>query len=177
MLGIIGLVVLALVVIFVIFISTRPSSFKYERSDLINASADKIFPYLINFKLAGQWSPYEQMDPKMKKNYGSVDGQVGSWMSFDGNKDAGTGNLEILQIVPNESVQIKLQMLKPFEANNLVEYKLTPEGSGTRFTWTMSGQNQFLGKMITVFIDCDKMLGDQFLKGISNLKNIVENNK
>ncbi|NUN05764.1 MAG: SRPBCC family protein [Bdellovibrio sp.] len=98
-------------------------------------------------------------------------------MEFEGNKDAGSGKLEILKIVPNESVEIKLTMLKPFHAENIVIYKLAPEGAGTRFSWSMSGDGGFLGKLLNVFIDCEKMVADQFTVGINNLKALIEGQK
>lgn len=163
-----------LLAIFCIFINTREGKFRYERSDVIKASPDKIFPYLVDFKKGSQWSPYEKMDPNMKKTYGGPDAQVGSVMEFDGNRDAGSGKLEILKIVPNELVQIRLTMLKPFEGVNLVEYTLTPEADGTRFTWAMSGEGGFVSKLLNFFVDCEKMVADQFTAGINNLKALIE---
>ena len=95
-------------------------------------------------------------------------------MEFEGNSDAGSGKLEMLSIAPNQLVDIKLTMTKPIFAENLIQYKLTPEGQGTRFTWSMSGDGGFMTKLMTVFIDCEKMVGDQFNAGIANLKTIVE---
>ncbi len=169
------LVVLGIAVLaFLTYVITRPAQFRYERSDIIVAPPEKVFPYLSHFKLGEQWSPYEKIDPKMRKTFSGTDGQEGAVMEFDGNKEAGSGKLEMLKILPNQSVDIRLTMLKPFYAENLVQYKLTTEPAGTRFTWTMSGQNGFLGKLISVIIDCDKMIAGQFSKGISNLKTVIE---
>jgi uncharacterized protein YndB with AHSA1/START domain len=156
------------------FASTRESKFRYERSGVINAPADQIFPFISNLKMGALWSPYEKIDPLMKKNYIGQDGQVGSAMEFEGNSEAGTGKIEILKIIPNELVQLRLIMTKPFGADNLIDYKLTPEGSGTRFSWTLTGDGNFLGKLLSVFIDCEKMVADQFIIGIGNLKNLIE---
>lgn len=173
----ISLSLLILLAIFLGYVSTRKGEFYYERHGLINAPADKIFPYISNFRLGGEWSPYEKIDPNMKKNFIGPDAQVGSVMEFDGNREAGSGKLEILKIVPNESVDIKLTMTKPFYAENLVVYKLTPEGAATRFSWSMSGNGGFMGKLITVLIDCEKMVAGQFGIGIENLKNLIETQK
>lgn len=174
---IVGLILLVLIVAFVGYVASREGNFHYERSGVINASADKIFPYLSNFKLGGEWSPFERVDPNMKKTFSGGDGAVGSVMEFEGNKDTGSGKLELLALIPNESVEIRLTMIKPFSAVNLVQYKLTPEGNGTRFTWSMSGDGGFMGKFMTLVMDCEKMIGDQFTAGINNLKAVVENQK
>lgn len=170
-------VVIALVFLlgaFLLYVSTRESTFRYERSGVINASADKIFPYISNLKRGGEWSPYEQNDPNMKKVFSGEDGAVGSKMDFDGNAEAGSGSIEILKIVPNERVELKLIMTKPMHAENLIEYTLKPEGAGTRFVWTMSGDGGYMTKLISVFIDCEKMVAGEFEKGIANLKKVVE---
>ena len=166
-----------IIVIFLGYVATRPSQFRYERDGLILATPEKIFPYLSQFKLGDQWSPYEKIDPAMKKTFSGVDGHVGAIMEFEGNKEAGSGKLEMLHILPNELVEIRLTMLKPFFAENLVRYKLNAEPGGTRFIWTMSGNNGFIGKLISVIIDCDKMIAGQFSVGITNLKTLIESQK
>lgn len=168
---------LAVLVLFVGYVSTRNGKFRYERSGVINAPAEKIFPYISQFKLGGEWSPYEKIDPAMKKTYSGTEGAVGSAMEFEGNSDVGSGKLEMLKVMPNEGADVKLTMLKPFHGENLIEYRLKPEGAGTRFSWAMSGDGGFMGKLMATFIDCEKMIGGQFEQGIANLKQVVESRK
>lgn len=168
-------IITAVVVIlglFLGYVSTRDGKFLYERSGVINAAAEKIFPYLSNFKLGSQWSPYEK-GIEMPKNYFGNEGQVGSGMDF-GPSDSGSGRLEILEIVPNQMVKLSLKMTSPIAAENVVTYRLIPEGSGTRFSWTMEGDGGFMGKLMTTLIDCEKMVADQFTTGINNLKELIE---
>lgn len=169
--------VVAVLLIFLGYVATRNGQFRYERSGVIQAPAEKIFPYISDLKKGELWSPYEKVDPKMKKTFKGLDAQPGSIMEFEGNSDVGAGNLEILKIVPNDSVEIRLTMTKPFYGQNLIQYKLTPEGSGTRFSWTMSGDGGFMGKLMSVLIDCEKMIAGQFESGIANLKAVVESQK
>lgn len=169
---VLGLVIL--LVAFVGFVLTRESQFNYERSEVIAAPAERIFPYISDLKMGEQWSPYEKMDPDMKKNFIGPDGQVGSVMEFEGNSDVGAGKLEILKLVPNEFVELKLTMTEPVHMENLIAYKLTPEQEGTRFSWSMYGDSGFFGKVMSVFVDCEKMVGEQFTAGIANLKAVVE---
>ncbi len=167
----------AVLVLFLGYVSTRNGEFHYEHSGVINAPADKIYPYLSNFKLGSQWNPFARKDPNMKSVFKGEDGKVGSVMEFEGNSEAGAGSLEMLKMVPNELVEIKLLMLKPFKAENLIRYRLAPEGTGTKFTWEMSGNGGFMGKLIGVFINCEKMLEPDFTKGIADLKTTVESQK
>ena len=66
----------AVLIVFLGYVSTRPSAFHYERSGLISAPPEKIFPYLSNFKLGKAWSPFEKVDPNIKETYSGADGQV-----------------------------------------------------------------------------------------------------
>lgn len=173
-----GLVAFTIVIIaFLAFVATREGKFHYVRSGVIQATPAEIFPYISDFRLGEKWSPFHQADPTMRVSFTGDMGQVGALMEFEGNKDTGAGKLELLEVVPNQYVKIKLTMLKPFYAENIVEYSLTPEAGGTRFSWAMSGDGGFVGKLINLFIDCEKMIGDQFNTGIENLKNYVEYHK
>lgn len=168
--------VIVVIAVFLAFVSTRKSQFRYERSGVINAPADKIYPYLCDFKKGLLWNPFAQKDPNMKSSFSGPEAQVGSVMEFNGNREAGSGKLEITKMIPNQTVEMKLTMTSPFNAENLVHYELTPEGNGTRFSWAMEGDGGFMGKLITVFMDCEKMIAGEFEKGIAQLKTIVEKN-
>ena len=161
-------------VLFIGFVASRDGHFRYERSGVINAKPEVIYPYISDFKLGHQWSPYEK-DAEQKNTYGGTPGQVGSFEEWDG-KQMGQGRIEITQAKPNEQVDLRLQMIKPIAADNHVTYKLTPEGNSTRFTWIMEGNGGFFGKLMGVVIDCEKMIAGQFEEGIANLKKLVEKN-
>lgn len=176
MLGKIIGTILVLLLLFLGYVSSRPSRFLYSRSGVINAPAEKIFPYLSNLKMGPQWNPYDQKDPNMKRTYGGNEGQVGQTVEFE-SKETGTGKLEVMSVAPNQHVQIRLTMIKPFPAENLIDYTLTPEGTATRFMWAMSGDPGFMGKLFSVFVDCEKMFGEELQKGVNNLKTLVESQK
>ncbi len=164
--GLVGLLIVA---------SRKESHFRYERNGIIAAAPNILFPYISNFKNGHLWSPYEKADLNMKKTFGGTDGQIGSTLEFAGNNKVGSGKLEIINMIPNELVEIKLTMLKPFRAESLVQYRLTPEPVGTKFSWVMTGDNGFIGKIMVTLIDCEKMVAGQFTEGINNLKSVVEN--
>lgn len=164
-------------ILFLIYISTRDGHFRYERSGVINAPAEKIFPFISDLKRGGEWSPYEKKDPNMKKTFTGAGNEVGSKLDFDGNAEVGAGSLEITRLIPNEAVDIQLNMTKPMAAQNLVQYTLKPEGTGTRFTWALSGDGGFMGKLVGTLIDCEKMVAGDMNLGIENLKQLVESEK
>lgn len=154
--------------LFLVYVSTREGQFHYERSGLIKASPESIYPYISDLNRGGEWSPFMQIDPNMKITIN------GSTMEWDGNQEAGAGRLEILRTIPNEEVEMKLTMTRPMYAENIVLYKLTREGELTRFSWSMSGDGGFMGKLISVFMNCEQMVASQFEIGIKNLKQLIE---
>ena len=164
-------------ILFLGFVSTRDGHFNYERSGVIHAPASAIFAYISDFKKGTLWNPFDQKDPNMKRTFLGPDAQVGSTMVFEGNREGGTGKLEILKLVPDQSVDIRLTMTSPMSADNVIHYQLTPEGDGTRFSWEMSGDGGFMAKLISLFMNCEKFVTPEFETGIKNLKAIVEAQK
>lgn len=159
---------LGLVAVFLGYVSTREGKFKYSVTRDIQAPVDEVYPYVSDLKRASQWSPFEKADPNMKKEYTETK------LTFAGNSEVGAGSVEIIKAVPNAMVELKLIMTAPIKAENMIEYRLAPIEGGTRFTWSMSGDGGFMGKLMSVFIDCEKMMTEQFIKGIEDLKVIVE---
>ena len=166
--------IVLIVVLFFGYVSTRQSQFHIEDSAVIRAPIEKVFPYVSDLKKGGEWSPFEKVDPLMKKDFIGASDQVGAKLIFQGNSDAGAGSLEILKIQAPETVELHLIMTAPFPADNLIQYKLETVPEGTRFTWIMSGDGGFLGKLISVFIDCDTMIKKQFQLGFQNLNQLME---
>lgn len=164
-------------IVFLGYVATREGKFHYERSGFIKASPQEIYPYISNLKLGSQWSPFEKKDLTMKKTYAGVDGAPGSSMDFEGNSDVGAGRIEIVSLDPNKSAELKLKMTKPFVAENKIIYKIIPLENGSVFTWAMEGDGGFMGKLMSTFIDCEKMIGDEFSAGIKNLKTLIEAKK
>ncbi len=166
----IALVVLGLLVLVLLLAMTKPDQFTVVRSTRIAAPAERIFPMLDDFHNWGSWSPWEKMDPTMTRTFSGPASGVGAQYGWTGNKQVGTGKMEILESVPSAKLVIALDFLAPFEAHNTAEFLLAPAGDSTEVTWTMRGPNLFLTKLITVFVSMDRMVGPDFEAGLANLK-------
>ncbi|WP_309679387.1 SRPBCC family protein [Polaromonas sp.] len=156
------------------FAATRPDSFRIERSTLIKASADKIFPHLNDFRQWEPWSPWEKADPALKRIYSGAPSGVGAAYEWQSDKGAGHGRMEITESLPPSRLVLKLHFTKPFEARNMVEFTLTPEGGATRVTQAMFGPSPFMSKLMGVFFNSDKMVGDKYEEGFASLKQLAE---
>lgn len=152
---------------------TMPDGFRVERSTLIAAPPEKIVAIVTDFKRGGEWSPWEKLDPAMKRTYSGAPAGVGAIYEWDGNDDVGAGRQEIVKAEPG-LVSMKLDFLRPFEANNMADFNLLPEAGGTKVTWSIYGPNPLMSKIMGVFMDIDAMVGADFAKGLAALKELAE---
>ena len=152
------------------YATTKPDVFHVRRTASIKAPPDKIFPLINDFRSWSSWSPYEHKDPGMKRTYIGTAAGKGAVYEWDGDKNVGSGRIEIADTSPPNRVAIKLDMIKPFEAHNRVEFTLEPNGDTTNVTWAMNGHTPYLAKVMHVFIDVDRMVGQDFDVGLANLK-------
>jgi Polyketide cyclase / dehydrase and lipid transport len=167
--------VVTVVVVFLIVVALQPSDFKVERSATIRAPAPAAFAQVNDFNNWRAWSPWEKIDPALKRQYEGPQAGTGAVYAWQGNKDVGEGRMTITESRPGELVRIKLEFFKPFAATNSAEFRFNPTGAeGTAVTWTMTGQNNFLAKAICLFVDMDKMVGGMFEQGLAQMKSVVE---
>ena len=115
------------------------------------------------------------MDTTMKKTYAGAPSGPGAVYEWEGNSNVGKGRMEIAEATPSSKVGIKLDFLKPFESHNRADFTLEPKAdSTTTVTWSMHGQNIYIGKVMSIFVNMDQMIGKDFETGLANLKAIAE---
>ena len=168
------LLVLAAVAGVLIYAATKPDTFRVQRTVSIKAPPEKIFPLLNDYHNWPSWSPYEKMDPAMKRTYSGPASGKGSIYEWEGNGNIGKGRMEILESTPPSKLGIKLDFFKPFEAHNTAEFQLEPKGDHTDVTWAMFGPLPYTAKVMHTFFNMDKMVGGQFAEGLANLKAAAE---
>ena len=174
MVKIIGLIIVVLIVTVLIYAATKPDVFRVQRSIGIKAPAGAIFPLLTDFQQWGAWSPYEKLDPGMKRVYSGEPMGKGAVYEWSGNRKAGEGRMEITDSLPPSRVSLSLDFTRPFTAHNLVDFTLEAAGDTTNVTWAMHGPSPYMAKAMHVFFDMDNMVGRDFESGLANLKGIVE---
>ncbi len=159
---------------FLIYAATKPDTFTVQRSIVIKASPEKIFPLIEDFHAWAGWSPFEKLDPAMTKTFTGPAKGVGAVYTWAGNKKAGEGRMEITQAKAPEKLVIKLDFTKPMMASNTTEYTLVKKGEETEVTWTMNGKNNYMSKLFQIVVSMDAMLGNDFTEGLNNLKALAE---
>jgi uncharacterized protein YndB with AHSA1/START domain len=188
-------IILVLLASVLIYASWKPDTFRLERSTVINAPPDRLFALINDFHCWPAWSPWEKMDPNLKRTYSGAPAGQGAVYAWEGNKKVGEGRMEILSATVPSKVVIKLDFLKPFEAHNTAEFTMEPGagqattaggpgtsaggpttagGGPTKVTWAMHGPQPFMFKVMTLFFNMDKTVGKDFDAGLSNMKAAAE---
>jgi len=174
------ILLLAVVVIVVVIavcsvvVAMQPSHYHVERSATVNAPALIVFNQVNDFHKWDAWSPWAKLDPNMKTNYEGTPAGNGAVYSWAGNSNVGEGRMTIADSKPGESIKIKLEFIKPFAATNATVFSFKPQGNQTTVTWAMDGDNNFIGKAFSLFMNMDKMVGGDFEKGLAQMKTVSE---
>jgi len=168
----IALVLLAALLLLLIYAATRPDSFSISRSTRIQAPPDRVWALIQDLKGFNRWNPWERKDPG-KGEYGATTAGPGASYAWKSDK-LGAGSMTVTAATPGRQVTLRLDFLAPMKATNIAEFTLQPEGDGTQVTWAMSGQNNYLSKLMQVFFSMDRMVGDDFAAGLANLKSLAE---
>jgi hypothetical protein len=166
----IALVVIAFAVAAILaYAATKPDTFRVSRTALINAPAARIFPLVNDLAAHSQWSPFAR-DPKIRNVVSTPSDGKGARVDFDGSC---AGTLSLRDSAPSK-IAMRLEMTKPMKADNEIEFSFIPRGNSTEVSWTMQGKQPYLGKLMSTFINCDRMVGKQFEQGLAELKRISE---
>lgn len=179
--GPMGTILAVIAVLFVVLIvgvlgyaATKPGAFRVDRATEIKAPQEKVYRLIDDFHHWEVWSPWEKLDPTMKKTFSGAPSGTGAGYAWEGNGKVGVGRMEITNAASPSRVTIKLDFLKPFEAHNTAEFTLEPKGDSTKVTWAMHGTQPFMAKVMSVVINMDKMIGKDFETGLANMKAAAE---
>ena len=143
-----GLAALAIAAV-LLLAARQPDTFRVQRSTLVAAPADRIFPLIADLRQMNSWNPFVKRDAQVKGSYSGPAAGAGATYVFEG-KQAGSGSLHITETAVPTRVAMTLAMSAPMEAHNDVLFTLAPEGGATRVSWTMQGPSPFLGKVMGV---------------------------
>jgi uncharacterized protein YndB with AHSA1/START domain len=176
--AIIAVVLAVAIAIVLIIASAKSTTFRVQREAVMKAPPERIFPLISNFHQWTGWSPWENKDPAMKRTYEGAESGKGAVYAWDGNKNVGSGRMEILEASSPSKIAIKLDFFQPFEGHNTAEFTMLPQngaaGPTTDVNWVMHGPAPFMHRVMQVFMDFDKMIGKDFEAGLASLKSLAE---
>ncbi|MFN7935867.1 MAG: SRPBCC family protein [Bryobacteraceae bacterium] len=158
-------------VVLVAVVAMQPAQFEVTRKARVNAPPEKVFGMVNDFHKWAAWSPWEKLDPAMKRSFSGAEAGNGAVYGWVGNSDVGEGRMTITESTPSQLVRIKLDFIKPFEASNKTEFRFTPVENQTEVEWRMTGENNFISKAFCLVMGgMDKMIGPDFEKGLQQMQ-------
>jgi hypothetical protein len=166
-------VLITLILITALFVSR---DMRAERTVIINKPKEDVYAYVQNLKNQNSYSKWAQMDPAMKKTFRGTDGTVGFVSAWESDKDdVGVGEQEIKNIRPGEQIDYEIRFKKPFESVATSYMSTEAVGAGsTKVTWAFEGKMMYPLNTMRLFMNMDKMIGDDLETGLQNLKAILE---
>jgi Polyketide cyclase / dehydrase and lipid transport len=170
----VALVLLAVLTGVLGYAATRPSTFRIERATTIEVAPEVVFRNINDLRRWEAWSPWDKIDPDMQRHYSGTASGAGAVYGWNGNKKVGSGRLEIIKSMPFTGLRIKLDFTAPFVAHNIIEFTLTKDGDSTHVSWAMSGPQPFASKLMGLVLNIDRMVGNDFAKGLAQLKRVSE---
>lgn len=171
-----GILVVIIVVIIsvLVYASTKPDTFYVERRISIQAKPEKIFPYLDDLHKWNEWSPWAKMDPNPERIYTGPATGVGAKFAWKGNSKIGIGSMEIVEANAPSKIVIRLEFIKPFEGSSTAQFTLIEQQGMTEVIWSNTGPVKFIGKVVSLFLNCEKMIGKNLEEGLAGIKALAE---
>lgn len=166
--------VAVVLVVFLIAVAFQPNHFRVERSIVVAAPAAVPFGHVNDLQKWNAINPWAKLDPAMKSTYGGPPSGVGASHTWAGNGEVGEGMMTIIDSRPSDLIRMRLDFKKPFASTATAEYTFRSQGAGTEVRWSLSGAKNFISKAFGLVMNVDKMVGDQFEKGLADLKAISE---
>ncbi len=167
-------VIAGLIAVFLIVVALQPGEYQVSRSATIDAPPAAVFAHVNDLHQWEEWSPWAKLDPNAKNTFTGPESGKGAVFAWAGNDEVGEGKMTITTSQPPEKIELSLEFVKPFADQADVGFTFEPEGEKTNVTWSMHGENNFIEKGFCLFMDMEKMIGEQYEKGLVNLKKVVE---
>jgi len=163
-----------IVLLLIVVVAGQPDEFTVSRSATIAAPPEKVFPHVNDLHAWKAWSPWAKKDPDAKTEIAGPPTGLGATMKWEGNSKVGVGRMTITESRPGELIRLRLDFEKPMKATNTAEFVFGPAGGQTAVTWRMFGTNNLFGKLFGLFVNCDKMVGGDFVNGLAAMKSVAE---
>jgi carbon monoxide dehydrogenase subunit G len=157
-----------------VFAATKPNTLRITRSTVIKAPPETIFALINDFHNWVRWAPQDKEDRTMVRTYTGPTSGVGAISAWESRGRAGKGRMSIAESVAPTNVSVNVDFVKPFEAHNVNQFTLEPAGTSTKLTWAMDGTNVYLAKVMSVFVNMDRVMGTHFEAGLDNIRVIAE---
>lgn len=168
-------ILLGIVALIIILALVAPRKYEVKRSITINKPLPEVFNYIKHIKNQNNWSPWKQKDPNMKQEFIGTDGELGFISKWEGNKEVGTGEQEIINIEENKRLDSELRFFKPWKSTSIGFFTVENVGGNeTKVVWGFKGINPIPFNIFMLFFNFEKAVGKDFEDGLLQLKHVLE---
>ena len=167
------LAVIALPFLIALFVKKE---YTIERGIDIQQSREVVFDYLKYVRNTNNFSVWVMADPNSRRQYIGTDGNVGfiyTWDSDD--KQVGAGEQEITSIIDGKKIEFEIRFIRPFKGKAISYMETTSvDENTTHVRWVFKNVMNYPMNIMGLFLNFDKLLGNDQLTSLQNLKNILE---
>jgi len=169
------IVIVAIIAAILIIGLIAPKQYAVEREVVINCPLERVFDSVRLLEFQNEWSVWGDLDTNAIYTYTGVDGTVGFVSAWEGNKEVGKGEQEIVSITEGERVDLALRFFEPFQSTANVYFTTESLSENeTLVKWGMSGKMPFPMNLFMLFMNMEKAIGKDYEEGLANLKLILE---
>jgi effector-binding domain-containing protein/uncharacterized protein YndB with AHSA1/START domain len=173
-LKVVGILLAAVVVIFVVMLFVAPTEYHIKRSVTINAPHEMVFEQTAHFSNFTQWSPWSKLDPNMEQTIEGAEGTVGARLSWKGDPDSvGTGHQVITAVSP-ERVDMDLVFTEPWQDASKVYFEFASSDSVVTVTWGMDAESPMPENAVMLLMGFESMMHESYDAGLASLKERCE---
>ena len=144
-----------------------------QREIIINAPKQKVFDYIKLLKNQDEFNKHAMTAPDRKKEFKGTDGTVGYIYAWSGDKNAGVGEKEIMNIVEGQSIEMEIRFVKPMVATARIIMETQPlSDNQTKLRWSNAGTLKY---PVNIFIPTmQKHVAKDMDSSLATLKNLLE---
>jgi hypothetical protein len=150
-----------------------PKDYVIERSVIIDAKPEEIYPWLVDLRKWGEWGIWFRPDSTTVVSYSGPDRAIGMQLSFDSKKN-GTGSITIEALHFNQSVMYTVMLISRGQ-QSVGEFRLIEVARGTKLTWTDTGSLGYNPVTALLLWQMQQDRSKGFEIGLQNLKTKIEN--
>ncbi|SHG55498.1 Polyketide cyclase / dehydrase and lipid transport [Pedobacter caeni] len=167
-------VIIAIVSVSLVIAMFSKNKYTLTREIIVNQPADTVFNYLKYLRNQPEYNKWLLLDPNTKISYkGEADGLPGAILTFESSDSkTGKGEFEIKKITAGEKVDFEIRF-RAFTANGYMAVRALSPNS-TKLTWVYNSGMNWPVNLVLLFIDMDKIIGNDIAESLTNMKHRLE---
>jgi carbon monoxide dehydrogenase subunit G len=150
-----------------------PASYRLERATTIAAPPAVVQARLDTLQRWTTWSPWELPDPDLQRIFEGPATGTGASYSWWGGEQASAGRITVLSASAGQ-VHVLCRIDKPRSTATGFEFRLAPEGKGTRVTWIATSASGRLHAVLDMLAGRPVANAAELEEGLARLKAVAE---